>query len=70
MIEVFLGYIEHNDAQSEGKTEFLNRKYLEIDQSSIRYIGKESNDLEKEFLGVFKEDTGICEFSKETKKNN
>lgn len=58
MNEVFSGYVEHNDAKSEGETGFLNRKYLEMDNSSIHYIGKESNELEKsEFLGVFKEDT-------------
>lgn len=56
MIEVFSGYIEHNDTKSEGKTGFLNRKYMEIDNNSIHYIGKESNELEKsEFIGISKQ---------------
>lgn len=58
MNDVFSGYIEHNDAKSEGETGFLRRKWLEINKDSIRYIGKESNELEKsEYFGVFKEDT-------------
>ena len=47
MNEVFSGYVEHNDAKSEGEIGFLSRKWLEIDRNSIHYIGKESNELEK-----------------------
>lgn len=53
-----MDYIQHNDAKSEGDAGFLRRKWLEIDSSSVHYIGKESNELERvEVLGVFREDT-------------
>lgn len=50
----FLGF----SAKSEGKIGLLSRKWLEMNRTSIHYIGKESNELENsEVLGVFKEDT-------------
>lgn len=36
----------------------LKRKHLKISRNSIRYVGKESNELEKsEILGALKQDT-------------
>jgi hypothetical protein len=46
-------YIKHPESKSSGNVGHLERKHLVIDESSIHYIGKESNELEKsEVLGV------------------
>ena len=50
-------YVNHNDEKSEGDTGLLSRKHVVIDSSSIRYIGKESIELEEsEVLGVSDKD--------------
>jgi hypothetical protein len=50
-------YVNHNDEKSEGDTGLLSRKHVAINKSSIRYIGKESNELEEsEVLGVTDKD--------------
>ena len=51
--EILEKYVNHNDEKSEGDVGRLSRKHVTIDSSSIRYIGKESNELEEtEILGV------------------
>jgi len=51
-------YIEHKESKLEGDVGVLRRRHLRINQGSIRYIGKESNELEEsEVVGVSKKDT-------------
>ena len=51
-------YIEHKESKYEGDVGVLKKRHLTINKNSIRYIGKESNELENsQVLGVFKEDT-------------
>jgi len=51
--EILKKYVNHNDEKSEGETGLLSRKHVSINKSSVRYIGKESNELEEsEVLGV------------------
>ena len=51
-------YITHEESKLDGITGVLKRKHLEIDKNSIRYIGKESNELEiSKILGVSEEYT-------------
>ena len=38
--------LEHPEAKSDGDIGVLERKHLEIDKDSIKYIGKEANNLE------------------------
>ena len=55
--QVFEDYIDHPEAKSDGDVGVLQRKYLEIDKDSIKYIGKEVNELEfSRVRGVFAED--------------
>lgn len=58
MKDVLDDYIEHKESKLEGDIGVLRRRYLRINQGSIRYIGKESNELEEsEVVGVSKKDT-------------
>ena len=58
MSEVFSDYIRHNDAKSEGEIGLLRKRHLTINQDSIHYIGKESNELEtSDVVGVSSDDT-------------
>ena len=58
MNEVFSDYIGHNDAKSDGEIGLLRKRHLTIDQDSIHYIGKESNELDtSEVVGVSLDDT-------------
>lgn len=58
MESVLEDYISHRESKLEGDSGVLSRRHLTINQNSIRYIGKESNELEKsEILGAFQEDT-------------
>ncbi|MCH7647091.1 MAG: hypothetical protein IIA83_00580 [Thaumarchaeota archaeon] len=51
-------YIEHKESKLEGDLGILKRRYLTINKNSIRYIGKESNELEQsDVFGVSFEDT-------------
>lgn len=51
--ELINDYINHPEAKSEGDTGFLQRKFIQVDSASIRYIGKESNELdEAQIIGV------------------
>lgn len=51
-------YISHEESKFDGIEGVLKRKHLEIDKNSIKYIGKESNELEvSEVLGVSEENT-------------
>lgn len=55
--EVFEDYISHLEAKSDGDVGVLERKHLEFDKNSIKYIGKEANNLEFSMVrGVFAED--------------
>ena len=55
--EILEKYVNHNDEKSEGDTGLLSRKHVVINKSSIRYIGKESNELEEsEVLRVSEKD--------------
>ena len=55
--EVFEDYINHPEAKSDEDIGVLERKHLEIDKDSIKYIGKETNNLEFSMVrGVFAED--------------
>ena len=55
--QVFEDYIEHPEAKSDGDVGVLERKHLEIDKDCIKYIGKETNNLEFSMVrGVFAED--------------
>ena len=58
-MESVLGdYIDHPESKLEGDSGVLKRRHLTINQDSIRYIGKESNELEEsEVTGVSKENT-------------
>lgn len=56
--QVFDDYINHPEAKSDGDVGVLERKHLEIDKDSIKYIGKEANNLEFSMVrGVFAEDS-------------
>lgn len=51
--ELINDYINHQEAKSEGDIGLLQRKHIQIDEASIRYIGKESNELdEAQIIGV------------------
>jgi len=55
MDSVLEEYIEHREPKLEGNSGVLTRRHLTINQDSIRYIGKESNELVIEgwqFLGT------------------
>lgn len=56
-LESVLGdYIDHPESKLEGDSGVLKRRHLTINQDSIRYIGKESNELEEsEIIGVSKD---------------
>ena len=58
-LEFALGdYIDHKESKLEGDSGVLKRRHLTINRDSIRYIGKESNELEEsEIVGVSKENT-------------
>ena len=58
MESVLEDYITHKESKLEGNSGVLKRRHLTINQNSIRYIGKESNELEQsEIFGVSKNDT-------------
>lgn len=58
------GYIEHDESKSEGDTGLLQRKHVVINESSIHYIGKETNDLdEKQTIGL--DDDSYTEYGME-----
>lgn len=51
--EVISDYMEHPESKSEGDIGLLKRRYITINEADIRYIGKESNQLEQsEIIGV------------------
>lgn len=51
-------YIEHKESKYEGDIGVLKKRHLTINKNSIRYIGKESNELEQsQVFGVSKDDT-------------
>jgi hypothetical protein len=51
-------YIDHKESKYEGDIGVLKKRHLTINKNSIRYIGKESNELEQsQVFGVSKEDT-------------
>ena len=51
--EVIRDYVEHKESKSDGNIGELKRKHLLINRFSIRYIGKESNELEEsDIVGV------------------
>jgi len=55
--ETFEDYINHDEAKSEGDIGVLERKHIEIDKDSTKYIGKEANNLEFSMVrGAFAED--------------
>lgn len=65
--EVFEDYINHTEAKSDGDVGVLGRKHLEIDKDSIKYIGKEANNLEFSMVrGAFAEDSN--EYTNHQKK--
>lgn len=50
-------FIEHKEAKSEDGTGLLKRKHLLMDDSVIKYIGKEASNLEFSTVrGIFAED--------------
>ena len=63
-------YITHKESKLEGDSGVLKRRHLAINQDSIRYIGKESNELEQsEIFGVSKNDTlEYVDFQKKLRK--
>lgn len=55
-LKVFEDYVAHRESKSEGEIGLLERKHISINKSSIRYIGKETNELEEsEILGTFED---------------
>jgi hypothetical protein len=45
--------VDHSESKSEGDTRLLRRRHVNIDEASVHYIGKESNQLEEsETIGV------------------
>ena len=53
----FEQYLDHPESKFEGSTGELKRKHLHISADSIRYIGKETNELDRaEVTGAFPED--------------
>jgi hypothetical protein len=51
--ELINEYMNHPEAKSEGSMGLLQRRHVHVDEASIRYIGKESNQLEEsETVGV------------------
>ena len=63
-------YITHKESKLEGNSGVLKRRHLTINQDSIHYIGKESNELENsEVFGVSKKDTiQYVDFQKKLRK--
>ncbi|MGI0046644.1 MAG: hypothetical protein ACREBB_05590 [Nitrosotalea sp.] len=58
MESVLGGYIDHPESKLEGDAGVLKRRHLTINLDSIRYIGKETNELEEsDVVGVSKENT-------------
>ena len=56
--QTFEDYINHPEAKSDGDVGVLERKRLEIDKDSIKYIGKETNNIEFSMVrGAFAEDS-------------
>lgn len=46
-------YMDHPESKLDGDTGLLERKHITIDESSIHYIGKETNELDtKQTIGV------------------
>ena len=65
--QVFEDYINHPEAKSDGDVGVLEHKHLTIDKDSIKYIGKEANNLEFSMVrGAFAEDSN--EYVNEQKK--
>ncbi len=55
--ELLEGYIAHAESKSSGSIGHLDRKHLTIDEFSIHYIGKESNELEESDINGVDSDT-------------
>lgn len=54
--QVFEDYLAHKESKSEGEVGLLGRKKMTINESSIHYIGKETNEIEEsEILGAFED---------------
>jgi len=67
LYKVFEDYINHAEAKSDGDIGVLERKHIEINKDSIKYIGKEANNLEFSMVrGAFSEDSN--EYVNEQKK--
>ena len=57
MSAVFKDYVDHPESKFDGKIGELKRKHLRISSGSIRYVGKETNELDRaEVTGAFPED--------------
>lgn len=70
MPEVIDSYIRHPESKFDGDTGRLQRKHLIINKNSIKYIGKESNNLsESEVLGVDPDNYTVYEDTDEINKN-
>lgn len=58
MESVLEDHIEHAESKLEGTSGVLQRRHLAINKNSVRYIGKETNELEQsKIFGVSKNDT-------------
>jgi len=70
MESVLADYLSHKESKLEGDSGVLKRRHLTINQDSIRYIGKESNELEQSVIfGVSKKDTlEYVDFQKKLRK--
>jgi hypothetical protein len=54
LIVVLKRYMNHKELKMDGETQ-LHRRHITIEEKDLRYIGKESNDLEEYLkLGVSK----------------
>ncbi|HEY4680539.1 MAG TPA: hypothetical protein VIH04_04660 [Nitrosarchaeum sp.] len=70
MESVLEDYVTHKESKLEEDFGVLKRRHLTINQDSVRYIGKESNELEQsEIFGVSKNDTmEYIDFQKKIRK--
>lgn len=68
--KVIWDYWNHHESKSDGDIGELKRKHIFFDSSSIKYIGKESNELEEsEIIGVSDDDYTVYEDLAEKARN-
>lgn len=68
LTQVFQDYIDHEESKSEGQEGLLERKHIAINNDSVHYIGKETNEIdESESLGAFEDNYAKYDKASENK---